>query len=98
MSPERVAMEFLIIALATAFNLIVIKWKLEKKRYEDAILDGMTLLALASVFGGTMGGMIIATITSFVISLYLLISPPKFTTSVKTKDFIAEFKTKLPKS
>jgi len=32
-------MEFLLIGIVTAFNMLVIKFKLDKKRYEDAFFD-----------------------------------------------------------
>jgi len=89
-------MEAILIALATAFNAIIIKWKFEHKRYEDVFLDILTLTILASLFSGSMGGMIIATMSSAFVSLYLLISPPKFTTSIETKKFIDEFKKRMP--
>ena len=76
---------------------MIIKWKLEKSRYEDAILDGFILILLASVFANSLGGLVIATITSFMVSIYLLASPPKFTTSLKTKYFITEFRKRMPK-
>jgi len=71
-------MEFLIIGIATAMNVLVIKWKLEKKRYEDAIFDGGILFGLSYVFGGSYGGLVVATISSAIISIYLIASPPKF--------------------
>ena len=89
-------MEAILIALATAFNALIIKWKLEHSRYEDAALDFTILLSLAMLFGGSMGGMIIATMSSFFVSLYLLASPPKFTKSVKTSEFLSEFKKRMP--
>lgn len=90
-------MEYILIAIVTSFNFLVIKWKLEKKRYEDAALDTAILVILASFFGGSMGGMIIAVIASFIVSIYLLASPPEFLESVETKDFISEFKKRMPR-
>ena len=69
-------MQILIIAVATAGNLIIIKWKFEHDRNEDALLDATILILLAIVFGKTIAGLQIATITSVIVSLYLLISPP----------------------
>ena len=89
-------MEAILIALATAFNALVIKWKIEHNRFEDATLDVLILISLAALFGGTMGGMIIATISSFIVSIYLLFSPPKLTSSSKVKDFMTEFKSRMP--
>ena len=74
------------IGLATAFNVIIIKWKFEHNRFDDAWMDIGVLIALSWVFGGTMGGMIIATISSAVVSLYLLASPPKFSEDSEETD------------
>ena len=90
-------MESIIIAIAAAFNMLIIKWKLEHHRYEDATLDVTILIILAAFFANSLGGMIIATISSFIVSLYLLMSPPKFLASANTSDFIAEFKKRMPK-
>ena len=95
-------MEFILLAIVTSMNGIIIKWKVEKGRYEDASLDFIVLLALATLFGGTMGGMIIATISSFIISIYLLMSPPDISKFIDKTDFDAdsflkEFKKRLPK-
>lgn len=78
-------MEAVIIGLVTAFNVLVIKWKLEKARYEDAVLDFILLLGLSYVFAGTYAGMVVATITSLVISIYFMISPPLFITNAVNK-------------
>lgn len=78
-------MEAVIIGLVTAFNVLVIKWKLEKARYEDAVLDFVILLGLSYVFAGTYAGMVVATITSLVISIYFMISPPLFITNAVNK-------------
>ena len=68
-------MELLIMAVATAFNLMIIKWKFENDRMADAMLDAGLLGILALVFGGSLGGMMIATASSALVSLYLLWSP-----------------------
>jgi hypothetical protein len=70
---------YLIIGFATAFNILVIKFKIERKRYADGIFDAICLILLAGVFAGTLGGLIIGTIASAVISVSLFFSPPKFT-------------------
>jgi Ca2+/Na+ antiporter len=65
-------MELLILAgLATAFNLLVILWKLKNKRYSDGLLDFMLFITIIFLFSGTLGGMVIGMIASFVISIYL---------------------------
>ena len=70
-------MEFIIIGLATAFNFIVIKAKLDRKRYEDAGFDFVLMCTLAVLFSGSYAGMVVAMVSSLVISIYLLFSPPK---------------------
>ena len=87
-------MEALIIGIAAGFNFLIIKWKIEKGRYSDAVLDGFLLFLLAVMFGQTLGGMIIATIGSAMVSLALLANPPKLPSI--DSDFIKEFKSKLP--
>ena len=87
----------MLIGLATAFNALIIKWKVEKSRYEDAALDVAILIVFVSIFSGSMGGAVIATISSFIVSIYLLMSPPKFLNSDEAKNFITEFKKRLPK-
>lgn len=83
-------MEYLLIGIATAFNIIVILIKLERGRYADGIFDATFLILLAGVMGGSLGGLIIGTIASAVISIYLFINPPKF-----TDKYLQVFKDKL---
>lgn len=78
-------MEFMLIGIATAFNLLIIYWKLEKKRYEDAAVDFSLLFALTKVFEGSYGGLVCATISSAIISVYLIAHPPTFTKGMYEK-------------
>lgn len=78
-------MEFIVIGIISAFNLIIIKVKVSKGRYADACLDILAMLILAGMFGGTMGGMIIAMVASLIISIYLLKYPPGFSNTNFTK-------------
>ena len=84
-------MEFLVIGIVTALNLIFIKIKFEKHRYEDGLFDLGLLALLTVVFGGSYGGLVVGTVTSLVISIYFYANPPKFFTPfvIKAKD---EFK------
>ena len=70
-------MELALLGIATAFNFIVLKMKIESKRYGDATLDIIAILILSFIFGGTLGGMMIAMVASAVISLYLYFYPPR---------------------
>lgn len=88
-------MEFLIIGLAAAFNIIVIKIKLERGRIFDGILDAAFLGTVTMVFSGSYGALVVGTIASAIFSIYLLVSPPKFSSSPAIEEFKAEFKRKL---
>lgn len=69
-------MEFFIIGIAVAFNFLVIYAKLSNKRYLDGILD-FTLLAILSIlFGGSYAGLVVSTVASAIISIYLFFFPP----------------------
>lgn len=72
-------MEYGILAIVLAFDLMIVKWKFEHNRYADAIVDVTCLAVLSWFMGGSLGGEIVATIAAFIISIYLLIYPPKFT-------------------
>lgn len=70
-------MFLLVIGIATAFNFMVIKYKVEKERYLDALLDLFTLSTLSFIFMGTYDGLVVSTIASAIISVYLYFVPPK---------------------
>jgi len=70
-------MEFLLIGLAVAFNCLVIKYKFEKGRWADGGLDVALLIILSILFMGSYAGLVVSTIASAVISIYLFIFPPK---------------------
>ncbi len=67
-----------IIGIVTFLNIIILKIKWEKERHMDFFFDVGAILVLNYIFGGTMTGMAIAMIASFLFSLYLLAFPPKF--------------------
>ena len=71
------SMEAIVIGIAVSFNMLIIYWKLEKKRIIDALLDGFVLFMLSIMFGQSTSGMIIATVASAIISLFLLIKNPQ---------------------
>ena len=70
-------MEFIVIGCAVFFNIAVIKWKYDKARYADALLDFVYLVAVAMLFSGSYAALVVGTIASALVSIYLLISPPK---------------------
>ncbi len=67
----------LIMGVALAFNFLIIKWKFEHHRTTDAFLDTGLLILIGIVFSSTITGLMIGTIASAIISLYLLAFPPK---------------------
>lgn len=70
-------MEFIFVGIAVFFNIAIILWKFEKGRYPDAVLDSILLFLVAFLFSGSYGALVSGTIASALVSLYLLISPPK---------------------
>lgn len=68
---------FFIIGTAVAFNCMIIKYKFEKQRWADGTLDTLLLVALSVLFMGSFGGLVVATIASAIISIYLYFVPPK---------------------
>lgn len=71
-------MEYLILGLALAFNLLVIKEKYQRGRTEDATLDFALLAVITYFFSGSYGALVIGTIASAFISVWLFFNPPKF--------------------
>jgi len=61
----------LIMGLATAFNILVILFKLKLNRKQDALLDISLFVSLSYLFSGSITGLQVAMIASFIISLSL---------------------------
>jgi hypothetical protein len=76
-------MELLIMGIITAFDFLILKWKFEHRRYADFTMDLGLLLVIIQLFHGSMGGMVVGMIAQVIISFYLLIFPPKFTSTAK---------------
>lgn len=70
-------MEYTIMGIALAFNILVVMWKLRHDRVLDGIIDGSLLVLVAIIFSGSTAALIIGTIGSALVSIYLLISPIK---------------------
>jgi len=66
----------IVMGVAAAFNILIIFKKIEKKRHQDAFFDAGLLVVLSLVFGGSLGGMLVATVASAIISLYFLFNEP----------------------
>jgi len=62
--------------IALAFNLLVILYKVQTERQVNAALDGALLALIFWLFSGSLGALVIGTIASAIISIYLLINPP----------------------
>lgn len=71
-------MDFMIIGIAVFFNFAIIKIKIEKKRLEDAAFDAAFLALISFLFAGSFGGLVVATCSSMLMSIYLYFFPPKF--------------------
>ena len=78
-------MEFLIIGIVSALNLILILHKFKKGRIEDGIFDTLFYICVTIIFSGTYAGMVVAMIASLIISIYLLSNPPIFFKKVLSK-------------
>jgi hypothetical protein len=71
-------MEILGVALIVALNLIILLWKFNHNRILDGAIDMGLLIAVAYLFSISTNALIIGSIGSFIVSLYMLIFPPKF--------------------
>lgn len=71
-------MELILVSIAVFANFWLLKVKLDKEKYADLLMDLTVLAALTYMFGGTMGGMVIALVAGAMMSVYLYFSPPKF--------------------
>jgi len=66
-----------VMGIVTFLNLLILKVKFENDRIPDLILDVCGLLVLVYIFGGTLGGSLVAMIASLLLSIYLWFFPPK---------------------
>jgi NhaP-type Na+/H+ or K+/H+ antiporter len=67
-------MEYLIIGIATGFNILLVISKFRRKYYDEAFIEISTLLFISYLFQGTLGGVIIGMIGSVVVSIYLIVT------------------------
>ena len=81
-------MEFTIIGFAVFFNIAFIKWKFDRARYLDAGLDTLLMIGVMILFSGSYSALVVGTIASALVSIFLFFSPPKFTRLQALKDFI----------
>lgn len=71
-------MELLIIGIAVAANLIIVLRKAQAGQYLNALIDGTLLALVAIFFSVSTAALIIGTIGSLVVSLYLIRYPITF--------------------
>jgi len=64
-------MEVAIIGLVTGFNFLIILIKVNKKKYENAVIDAAILAAMGYLFKGTVTGLEVAMIGSLVVTIAL---------------------------
>lgn len=69
-------MELVVIGLITAANFLILKVKAEQNRWADLTFDIFVLSTLSFLFSGTLGGLTIAMVSSFAVSVYLYFFPP----------------------
>ena len=66
----------LIMGVALSFNILIILWKAQHQRFMDAVLDAGLLAVVMMLSGGSAIGMMVGTIASAIVSIYLLINRP----------------------
>jgi hypothetical protein len=81
----------IIIGVITFGNLFIIYYKVIKGRIADAILDGLSIMILNILIGSSVNGAIIAMTASLLISISLLIFPPKIN-NIDNIDFVYDRK------
>ena len=71
-------MDFAFLGVIAFFNFAVIIAKLNRSRYADATIDVASLFFLNTMFAGSFGGAVVATVASAVMSIYLFFTPLTF--------------------
>ena len=69
-------LHLIIIGIITAANFLILKIKAEQNRWADLLFDIFVLSVLSFLFSGTLGGLTIAMVSSFTVSVYLYFYPP----------------------
>ena len=80
-------MEYFIVGIAVAFNVLVILWKLQQGRKADGVLDAAILIGITVIFSGSYGALVVGTVASAVVSVYLLVNKPKFDFDISGSKF-----------
>lgn len=84
-------MELLVIGVVVAANFIFIMFKYEQGRLLDASLDAILLTLVTIVFMGSYAGLVVGTVASLLISIYLYYKPPKIKLDTKQAYDLTEF-------
>lgn len=78
-------MNLLIIGFTVFFNIAIILQKISSKRYFDASLDMALLAGIIYIFQGSFDALVVGTIASFLVSLYLFFFSNKLINDIKNK-------------
>lgn len=70
-------MSLIIIGIAVALNLLIIIRKFQHGQHFNALVDGSLLVLVAMLFSKSTDALIIGTIGSLIVSIYLIFSPFK---------------------
>lgn len=70
-------MVLVIIGIAVALNLLIVLRKFQKGQHFNALIDGTLLVLVALVFSKSTDALVIGTIGSLIVSIYLTFSPLK---------------------
>ena len=84
-----VFMEFALIGFAVFFNIAFIKWKFDRRRYLDACLDTFLMIVVMILFSGSYSALVVGTLASALVSIFLFVSPPKVSLPPFIRDFLA---------
>lgn len=76
---------FLLLGVVCASNFCIILAKYRMKRYFDTVVDACILTVICVLFSGTFGALVVGTIASACVSLYLWFRP--FTIRQLVPDF-----------
>lgn len=94
-------MEYLTIGIVVAANIVFVFFKFDKGRTPEAVMDLILLIVVTLVFSGSYGALVVGTVASLLISIYLYAKPPKvskYTANLPAMDkehvdyFVKEFK------
>lgn len=80
-------MEFLIIGIVVAANIVFIFIKFDKGRHSEAVIDLSLLVLVTVVFSGSYGALVVGTIASLLVSIYLFAKPPTLPSKIGTTQF-----------